>query len=51
MFSVPFTVSLLENEVPPSATPIELRTINTTAAPAVTADPRTIGRGPVRVVS
>jgi hypothetical protein len=45
------SVSLVEKPVSPTRTPMVLTTMRTTAAPAVRADPRAIGRAPVRVLS
>jgi hypothetical protein len=45
------SVSLAEKPVSPTRTPIVLTTMRTIAAPAVRADPRAIGRSPVRVFS
>jgi hypothetical protein len=42
---------LVENPVSPRATPIVLRTMSTTAAPAVSADPRASALEPVSVFS
>jgi hypothetical protein len=45
------SVSLVEKPVSPTRTPIVLTTMRTTAAPPVRADPRAIGRSPVKVFS
>jgi len=49
MLTAAWRVSLVENPVPPSATPIELTMMSTAAAPAVSAEPRAIGLAPVSV--
>lgn len=49
MLIAAWSVSLSKNPVPPRATPSVLPTMSTTAAPAVRAEPRAIGLGPVSV--
>ena len=51
MLITAWSVSRPGKPVPPSATPIVLSTMSTTAAPAVSAAPHAIGLGPVSVLS